>query len=70
MGYFPDPPPTKRAFLVSNGYKERRATLHEFLRYQELPLGATRGPSLVRGLTRAYVYRCTETGSERTWGIE
>jgi hypothetical protein len=63
------------AFLPSSGYGDGRATLHIFDRREEVPaeqlkLAQEHKP---RGAQRpgiALIYKCTETGAEKRWGLE
>lgn len=53
-------PDTICAYLPSDGYRDRRATLHNFLEARE---------ANVEGPAWEYVYVCSETGVERRWGL-
>lgn len=67
-------PPTSPVCLPSLGHGERIATQHEFVRRQELDPATLkysdehgpRGTKPPVGL----IYRCTDTGAERIWGVE
>ena len=66
--------PGEPAWLPSAGLDEKRATLHEFVRLdplapEDLKYSAEHGP---RSTNPAYavIYRCTETGAERRWGVQ
>jgi hypothetical protein len=53
--------PKQRVVLPSAGLGERRATPHEFARFE---------PVVVNGeKSTALIYRCTETGAERRYGL-
>lgn len=60
------------AWLPSEGRADGRCTIHTFVRTEEVPADALKyanGPRSMRpGF--AHVFRCTETGVERRWGIE
>ena len=67
-------PPTSPVQLRSAGHDRFRVTSHEFVRYERvdpttLKYSEEHGP---RGelAPRALIYRCTETGAERRWGLE
>jgi hypothetical protein len=62
------------AILPSAGYDYKEATLHVFDRRQEVDPSTLRwsddhGPRGDRTAI-AIVYKCTETGAERVWGVE
>ena len=63
---------TRVAWLPSAGFDYRKATLHTFVRHEEVPaeeLKHANGPRSMRpGL--AMIFVCTESGAERVWGME
>lgn len=64
--------PGDPAWLPSAGLDYKRATLHEFVRVEEIPADALKyanGPRSMRP-GYAHIFRCTETNVERRWGIE
>jgi hypothetical protein len=66
--------PYEPAFLPSAGYEYKSATLHVFDRRQEVDPTTLRysddhGPRGTR-IPIAIIYKCTETGAERVWGVE
>jgi hypothetical protein len=68
------PLPTTPVHLPSAGLGEKRATKHEFVRYESvdpstLKLSSDDKEPSPRGRV-ALIYRCAETGAERRWGIE
>lgn len=57
-------PETLSAYLESAGYiKFRKMTLHTFVEARET---VVEGP---RGDAWEFIYKCTETGAERRWGV-
>jgi hypothetical protein len=70
------PAPTSPVILRSAGHDRFKITTHEFVRYEELEpdqlkYSSDHGPrALDSSKPRALIYRCTETGAERRWGIE
>lgn len=68
----PRAPAPQTIWLPSVGLKESRATVHEFVRREAVPpdtLKYANGPRSMRP-GEALIYRCTETGVERRWGLE
>lgn len=53
--------PKQRVILPSAGLGERRATMHEFVRFDEIKVGDQDALALI--------YRCEETGAERRYGL-
>lgn len=56
-------PETINAYLESAGYKTRKATLHFFIEARETTVDGPRGDAW------EFIYKCSETGAERRWGI-
>jgi len=56
-------PQTTNAYLISAGYKRKRATLHVFVEARETTVEGPRGDAW------EFIFKCTETDAERRWGI-
>lgn len=69
------PPETTRALLPSAGHPHPPGppvwTWHEFHGYEEVPAEdlTSSGPAGLRP-GRALLFRCTDTGAVRRWGLE
>lgn len=63
---------TRVAYLPSAGYDYMRATPHTFVRIEEIPVEQLQYPVGPRSLRpgQAMIFRCSETGAERIWGME
>lgn len=62
-------PETKTAFLPCYALPGKRATLHKYVFSERTTVKATT-PGKPDQLAIAFVFRCTETGALRRWGIE
>ena len=60
--------PTTKAFLPSEGLRQRRATLHIYDHSEVLTVPGPDRTSYVTGL--AHFYKCSETGELRRWGFD
>ncbi len=56
-------PETINAYLESAGYKRKKATLHIFVEARETTVEGPRGDSW------EFIFKCSETGVERRWGV-
>lgn len=64
MSTLPTPiPETINALLPSLGYPDRRPTLHIYLEARETRVDGPRGEAW------EFIFKCSETGLERRWGI-
>ena len=66
------PVETTRAFLPSNGYDDGRPTLHIYSHREPIHVQAYcgRGGLHQDVIGQALIFRCTQSGVDRQWGID